>query len=194
MKKVINRIPSILFIVTISILGFMIGVLTMSLWQENCFIKDGVLGQEFIYQIKDLNIDKRALFFLCLGKRLRAFFILFLLAFSSVNVAINIIFFFLSGLYIGSVLELFAIRYGIQGILMYLSFALPQGIFYILGFLSIGCWCLNLEKIPVTIGKRKVEKLRSFTDKRRLGFALILILIGILLESYVNSEIFLIFI
>lgn len=194
LNRLKNRISPILFIIFIGVIGFITGVMTIALWQENWLISNGVLEQEFVYKIEDLNIDKRALFFLCFGKRLRAFFILFLLAFSSINVFANIIFFLLSGLYIGSIMEVFTIRYGMQGIFMYLSFTLPQGIFYILGFLSLGCWCLNLEKTQGTTVDRKMEKLRKINDKRRLVCSLVLILTGILLESYVNTKIFLIFI
>jgi len=194
LNKFKDKISPIIFILFLSILGFISGILTIAFWQENWLICDGVLGQEFVYQIEDLNINKRALFFLCMEKRLRAFFILFLLAFSTVNVFSNITFFFLHGLYIGSVMELFTIRYGIQGILVYLSMILPQGIFYIPGFLSLGCWCLNMEKIQGNVSEKKIGKLRKNMDKRRLGVAFMLVLTGILLESFVNSKIFFIFI
>lgn len=204
MKKVINRIPPILFIFMICILGFIVGVLTIALWQENWLISNEILNQEFIYQIEDLNVDKRALFFLCLGKRLRAFFILFLLAFSTVNVFGNILFFSLNGLYVGSVMELFTIRYGMQGIMMYLSLILPHGIFYLIGFMILGCWCLNLEKNSISVSdrkiekissasERKIEKMRKVGDKGRLMTAFVFVIIGIILESYVNLELFLLF-
>lgn len=196
MKKIGNRIPPILFIILISILGFISGVLTIALWQENWLVNEGILNQEFIYEIKDLNIDKRALFFLCLGKRLRAFFILSLLAFSVVNVFSNTVFFLLNGFYIGSMMELFAIRYGMQGIMMYLSLTLPQGFFYIIGFITLGCWCLNLEKktIDIPITNRNAEKLQRGGKKGRLIIAFLIILVGIILESFVNLEFFLLFI
>ncbi len=190
MKKVINKIPAVLLIFIISTLGFIIGVLTIALWQENWLVNEEILNREFIYRIKDLNIDKRALFFLCLGKRLRAFFILFLLAFSTVNIFVNIIFFSLSGLYIGGIMELFAIRYGMQGIVMYLSLVLPHGIFYVTGFIILGCWCFNLQRNTISALNKKKEKLKRIRDVGRLGIAFIFILIGIILECFVNLEIF----
>lgn len=192
LNKFRNKIPPILLIIFISILGYIAGVVTIALWQENWLVNDGILNQDFIYKIEDLNVDKRALFFLCLGKRLRAFFLLFLLAFSSVNVFSNIIYFFMSGLYIGSIMELFIIRYGMQGLLMYLSFVLPQGIFYIIGFLVLGCWCLGQERRGDERRKKK-DKIHTIRDKGRLGISLVLIFVGIILECYVNSKIFLLF-
>lgn len=156
------------------------------LWQENWLITDGILNLDYIYKIEELIIDKRALFFLCLEKRLRAFFLLFLLAFSSVNIFVNILFFFLHGLYIGSVMELLTVRYGIQGIGVYASLVLPQGIFYIVGFLVLGCWCWNMEKSPDGEQRKKKDKVQQFADKGRLFTAFICVCIGIILESYVN--------
>jgi len=116
LNKFRGRISPILLIFIISILGFISGILTIALWQENWLITDGILNQDYIYKIEELTIDKRALFFLCMEKRLRAFFLLSLLAFSTVNIFANVLFFFLSGLYVGSVIELLTIRYGMQGI------------------------------------------------------------------------------
>ena len=95
-------------------------------------------------------------------------------------------FFFLHGLYIGSVLELLTIRYGIQGILMYVAFVMPQGIFYILGYLILGCWCLGMEKNTKGEQKNKRDKVYQFADKGRLMTAFLFIFIGIIMESYVN--------
>ena len=193
MNKFKGKISPILLILIISILGFITGIFTIVLWQENWLITDGILNQDFIYKIEELTIDKRALFFLCMEKRLRAFFLLFLLVFSTVNVFANVLFFFLSSLYIGSVIELLTIRYGMQGILMYVSLVLPQGVFYILGYLMLGCWCLNMEKNEEGKIQKKKDKVRNVSDKGRLFTAFIFVFIGIMLESYANLEIFKIF-
>lgn len=193
MNKFKGRISPILLLLIISILGFISGVLTIALWQENWLITDGILNQEYIYKIEELTIDKRALFFLCMGKRLRAFFLLFFLAFSTVNVFANVLFFFLSSLYVGSVIELLTIHYGMQGILMYLTLVLPQGLFYVLGYLTLGCWCLNMEKSGDEKTLKKKDKVQKFKDKGRLITAFLFVFIGIILESYVNLEIFKIF-
>lgn len=190
MNKVERKIPPILLIILLSVSGFFIGVFSLALWQGNFLVNDNVLGQEFMYQIADLRIDKRALFFLCFWKRLRAFFLLFLLAFSSVNLFTNVVFFFLNGLYIGSMMELFAMRYGLQGILMYLSFVLPHGIFYVIGFLSLGCWCLKMEWTQDNFVNKKIGKIKTGLNKKTLIVAFLFILAGVLLESFINSEIF----
>ena len=190
MNKIRNRISPICLIFIINILGFLTGTFTIVLWQENWLITDGVLNQDFIYKIEELIIDKRALFFLCLEKRLCAFFLLFLLAFSSVNVLVNILFFFLNSLYIGSIIELLVIRYGLQGILMYIAFVFPQGIFYIMGYLILGCWCLKMEKNSSGEQRKKRSKVQQFAEEGRVATAFVFVLIGIILESYINFKLF----
>ena len=194
MKGLKNRIPPVIWILIFSILGFFIASLAIVMQQENRLIKEGILNQEFIYDTEMLIIDKRALFFLCFGRRIRAFFLLFLLAFSSVNIFVNSIFFLGCGIYTGSIMELLAVRYGMQGIGMYFTMIFPQGIFYALGFGILGCWCLNQERVQSNIKNRKVEKLRNIKNKKAVILAFVLVLIGIFLESYVNPKIFFFFI
>lgn len=194
MYKVVSKIPAVLRIIFLSILGFVAGVLMIALWQENWFIKEGIVNQNFITEIERMNIDKRALFFLCFGRRIRAFFLLFVLAFSSVNMITVMFFFLVNGIYMGSLMELFAIRYGMQGIAMYLSVILPQGISYVFGFWMLGCWCLKQEEIKGNAKDKKLNKLRNIKNKRMLIISFILIMVGIILESYVNPKIFFFFI
>ena len=193
LKENANKIPAVIYILLISGVGFIIGVLTIGLKQENWLISGDILEQDFIYRIKELSIDKRALFFLCLGKRLRAFFILFLLAFSSVNRFSNVLFFILYGWYVGSIIELFAVRYGWQGIMMYLSLVLPQGILYVLGFVILGCWCWNLENMVAKTVNQKVEKVKKINGISRIIIAFLFVFVGCVLESYISLEIFLLF-
>ena len=193
LKGKVYKIPSVILVLLISGFGFVTGVLTVGLGQENWLVSEKILEQDFICRINEICIDKRALFFLCLGRRLRAFFLLFLLAFSSVNVFSNVLFFFLHGLYVGSVMELFTVRYGWQGIMMYLSLVLPQGIFYVLGFVILGCWCWNLEKITITVVNRKAEKVKKVRGITRVVIAFLLIFLGCAAESYISLEIFYLF-
>ena len=186
MHKFKGRVSPILLILIICILGFITGIFTIVLWQENWLITDGILNQEFMYKIEDVIIDKRALFFLCLEKRLGAFFLLFLLTFSTINIWINVGIFFLKGLYIGSVIELMTIRYGMKGIFMYMSFVFPQGIFYLMGYVILGCWCIKQEKTIDGEQRSKKDKIQKVRDTGQLLAALIWVLVGVILESYVN--------
>lgn len=194
MKKIRIEIPPIILIVFVVFVGFVAGVLSIALWKENWLISEGILNREFISDIITLKIDKRALFFLCLGKRMRAFFLLFLLSFSSVNLGVNFAFFLLNAFYAGSVVEILTIRYGMQGIAMYFTMVCPQGLCYILGFLILGCWCLKRERIKRSPRERKIQKIRKIENKKEVVVSWLLILVGIIIESYINPTIFFFFI
>ena len=177
-------------IFVIVFLGFVTGVLVVALGKDNFLLNDGILNSEFLMKMQDINVDKRSLFFLCLGERLRAFILMVLLAYSTINVFYCNLYFALQGFYIGSVMELLAIRYGGYGMFLYLGMIFPHGIFYGLGFLCLGCWCLQLEKTSETGIRRKVEKLRDNSNRIKVWIALGFILVGVILESYVNLGIF----
>ena len=173
--------------------GFVLGVISISLWQDNWFVKKELLNQDFINNIMNINIDKRALFFLCLGKKARAFFVLFLLSFSTLNLWIVFGYFGFLGYACGSVLELLMIRYGIKGSLLYFSFVFPQGIFYFLGYLILGCWCLSMENEEKLQRKKKIKKIVQKNSKTRVYISFGLILLGAWLESILSLKIFFLF-
>ena len=175
MKKIRIEIPPIILIAFVVFVGFIAGVLSIALWKENWLISEGILNSEFISDITELKIDKRALFFLCLGRRMRAFFLL-------------------SGFFAGSVVEILTIRYGMQGIAMYFTMIFPQGLCYILGFLILGCWCLKRESIERSLRERKIQKIRKIENKKAIIISCVLILAGIIIESYINPKIFFFFI
>jgi len=176
------------YILLISFFGFITGVFFVAFKENNTFLKDGILNKEFIAGIQELSVDKRVLFFLCLGKRMRDFLLLLLLAYSSVNVFFISLFFGVQGFYIGSVMELLAIQYGIDGLFMYIKMVFPQGLFYSFGFVCLGCWCLGMEKLQTEGIKRKVEKMKNIGGLRRVLVAFLAVLIGIIMESYVGLE------
>ncbi|MBR5596549.1 MAG: stage II sporulation protein M [Lachnospiraceae bacterium] len=187
------KIPSIVVVFLIIFLGFFSGVLTISLWQENWLLQNNIMAQDFVEMMKSLNVDKRALFFLCLWKRLRAFFVVFLLSFSSLNIISVLSYMGFCGFTIGSIVELLIIRYGFKGIVLYLAFVFPQGLFYGLAALILGCWCLNSETGMKGGRNKKVEKIRQFKEKKYLLLVVFLIFLGAYLESNINKKIFLMF-
>ena len=194
MRRIINKISPAAWIVMLAVFGFLLGTLSIALRQEHWLIKEGILNQEFIFDIENISVDKRALFFFCLGRRIHAFFLLLLLSFSSVNIFINCVFFVINGFCAGSILELLIIRYGIQGLGMYFTLIFPQGMFYVLGFGILGCWCIKQEKNISNIQNKKVGKIKNMKNKKALVLSFFLIMIGIIAESYVNPKIIFFFI
>ena len=187
------KIPSITVVLITSCVGFLTGVFVIALWQGNWLMQNNIMEPDFLEMVKNLNIDKRALFFLCLGKRLRAFFLLVLLSFSSLNIVCVLAYFGFCGFSIGSVLEVLIIRYGFQGVCLFFTFVLPQGVLYVLSAFIVGCWCLNSENSVKGQRNKKIQKICHCKKKKLLILSLLMIFMGAYLESNINKKIFLMF-
>lgn len=182
-KQKIKALPCIVFVCIIS---FLFGTGMISLWQENLFFQKNILNVDFFREISNMYIDKRALFFLCLKERLGAFFIMLLMSSTIWNIAFVLFYFMLHGFAIGCVVEILIIRYGWNGVAIYLFTVLPQCILYVIGYLILGCWCLNREK----------AESKDNLAERKLGMifvAFIINLLGIYIESVFSLKIFSVF-
>lgn len=183
-RKIISPLG---YILLISFLGFVSGVLYVSLKDGNILLDDGILNEEVVFKLQNVEMDKRAFLILCLGNRLRDFLLLLLLAYSSINIIFNTLFFGVQGFFVGSVMEVLAIRFGVQGLFIYVGLIFPHGIFYVLGYICLGCWCLRMEMNQENGIRRKVEKIRKGIAYKKIMIAFVSVIIGILLETYVNT-------
>ena len=179
-KRKIQALPCIVFVCIIS---FLFGTGLISLWQENLFFQKNILNVDFFREISNVYIDKRALFFLCLKERLGAFFIMLLMSSTIWNIAFVLSYFMLHGFAIGCVIEILIIRYGWKGVTIYLSAVLPQCILYAIGYLILGCWCMNREK---TETKEKLVERKLVS----IFIAFVINLLGIYIESVFSLKIF----
>ena len=178
-----QKIPSLPCIIFVCMFSFILGTTMVSIWQENIFFQKNIFNVEFLREISNVYIDKRALFFLCLKERLGAFFIMFLVSSTIWNIVFVFSYFMLHGFAIGCVVEVLIIRYGWSGVTIYLSAVLPYYILYAIGYLILGCWCLNREKTET----------KDNLSERKLGMifiAFFINLLGIYIESAFSLKIF----
>lgn len=164
-------------------LGFLAGTLWVGLGREGWLMAATWLEPDFLWKIEHISVDKRALFFLTAGKRLRAFFLLWLLSYSLFRRVGTLGYFLYGGLCAGCVMELLIIKYGITGLLFYLGLILPQALFYIPGYMLMGNFCLRRARgygMPKKAGQKK--------NLGRAGLVLGILMAGAFLESYVNPE------
>ncbi|MBQ9991644.1 MAG: hypothetical protein IJP31_12025 [Lachnospiraceae bacterium] len=189
MKKSIFSAYGELIIIGLFLGGFLLGLMIISLTRESWLTVLPWLEPDFIWKIEQISVDKRALFFLVMGKRLRAFFLLWLLSRSRLNKAANLLFFSAWGFGTGMVMELFIIRYGLKGLVFYLGMVLPQALFYLPGFYFLGVSCLKRsgEKKYLEFTEEMIRGRKRSRSKRMTGLEMILI--GITIESLVNPEI-----
>ncbi len=167
MKKI-----SLFLLFFLGFLGGMLWALLDERWMELSIL----LGWDRLWKIGQMEIDKRALFFLVCGKRLRAFFILWVFSLTVLRRGMAFGFFFFWGLSTGIAVQLLALLYGGWSLLLYPALVLPQILFYVPAFWGMGSLCIK-EEAP---GRKEMAE--------SLGF-LMLLLAGGAAEAWVGLEI-----
>lgn len=169
--------------------GFLFGSILTSLTRDHWLAIIPWLDPDTFWKIEELDVNKRALFFLVIEKRLGAFFLFWLLSKSIFGRLVNVVFFFLQGFFVGLVMELMIIKYGIRGMFFYFGMIFPQGLCYLLGYFILGLlfWkrSKKVEVIRLHSGSVVLGKERS---RGKLAFGLTMIIMGILLEVTVHPE------
>ncbi|MGN1314186.1 MAG: stage II sporulation protein M [Lachnospiraceae bacterium] len=179
-RSVFYRYGGIILLI-LFLLCFFIGLFFSSLTRESQIWDMTGLEPVYLGKIEHLSIDKGMLFFLTAGKRLRTFFLLWLLSHSVLNRPITLFSFAYWGISAGAVSELLIIKYGFKGILLYFGLVFPQTLFYMPGYLLLGNYCLKYLP-PLTEkekggGRRKLECLLA-------SFGLLLV--GVISECWIN--------
>lgn len=182
MKKPFLSRYAELAIIVLFISGFLPGLFWVSLQRDSWIAAVPQLEPDFLWKIEQMSVDKRALFFLTGWKRLRAFFLLWLLSWSLLNKPFALLFFCYQGMSAGMVIELLWIKYGIKGFFFYFGMVFPQLLFYVPGFFLLGVFCLKKQ------GRQVEGVVRMKRSIREPLIGLGIVMIGIVLESYLNPE------
>lgn len=156
---------------TVFLIGFLLGIGLICLLAQKLFLSSGFLDRTFLSRMKYLDMNKNGLFLFSLQQRIGMAAFLVLL---SVAGAAGMGSFFLlvwSGMSAGAVLTIFSLRYGWKGIVLFLGSILPQSLLLVPGYLLLLDWCF----------KR--------LERRKLLIPLAVVIMGCLLESYVNPYI-----
>lgn len=188
MKRSVFSKYSELIIIGLFLGGFLLGLVIISLTRESWLPVIPWLEPDFLWKIEEMSVDKRALFFFVSGKRLRAFFLLWLLARSFFPRAISSLFFLYQGFTAGMVMELLIIKYGLKGVGFYLGMVFPQALCYLPGYFLLGVFCLKKRNRVENVGFEGEERGKRRKSVRELMTGLGIIMIGIIMESFVNPE------
>lgn len=152
--------------------GFLAGIAVICLFFEELVIGSGFLDASFLSGLQYLDINKNGLFLYSIQQRMgMSAFLVLLSAAGAAGMGIAFVLVW-SGISAGALLTVLSMRYGIKGLIFFLSCLLPQLFLMIPGYLMTMDWCY-----------RKMER-------RRLLLPLIVVIMGCFLESYVNPYIF----
>lgn len=174
--------------------GFFIGVFLVNMWKDVFINSTGFFDEEMLYEMKYTRINIEKFFVYALKQRLTLFTLLAIGATTYFGIAMvygaYAWFGFIGGIFMASV----AVRYGFKGILLMAGVLLPHFLIYIPAFRILLNWCYNIccsMYFPAKLQERPEVQYRSkkrfvLVQCGRLFCILLVVIIGILVESYVN--------
>lgn len=158
------------------LVGVLIGIVIFQFPRKEILMRCGFFSENIIEQLRYMEVNRKGLFFYCLGRRLLGGGILFLFGLTNLSYVMLIGYVTKVGFETGTWLTIACIRYGIGGPLLYFCAILPQGICYFFSFLLYVRWLRGLRGYST----------RPFGKMLQFLVIFLLFLMGILLESYVN--------
>ncbi|MBQ8197981.1 MAG: stage II sporulation protein M [Lachnospiraceae bacterium] len=170
--------------------GFLIGVLYIYFVGDEGAGGTDFLSLQNLMQVKYMDIAYEEYFWYLLKKRLGILFLLFAVALALPGKILLFGFLMVFGCSMGSMLSVLVMRYGFEGVLLFLGLVLPQDIVYVPVFFS---WVYLLAGWNEGLFPRGGFRNRAGHSIRH-GFIQFFCLtgvtiIGILLECYVNPKV-----
>lgn len=170
--------------------GLLAGILVMSIGKGIFLDNTGFFDADTLYQIKDMTVDRGALFYYVLGRRLAALFVMAALVTTYLGLAACFGGMFWGGMSLGSFVSALMLRYGLKGLLLAAVCLLPQYLVYVPAWLAFLKWG---EAVYRGIYSRNNSVLRA-EDKsfilQKSGQLIAIaaaFAIGCLLEAHINS-------
>lgn len=181
--------------VRIFFLGIIIGIILIFLCRGRLQTDIYLLNEEWILSIQNKTLESKALFIYILLKRLREMGIMVLLATTFAGIVCMYGYIGIAGAGVGVLTAISCLRYGLKGLVLMLAASFPQMIFYLPSFLYLFHLCYQLciklyyphKDYWKINGSPKVFLLKNIIFA---CITLVVVIIGIVMESYVNPKIF----
>ncbi len=180
-------------------MGIILGIILTFLLRNRLQTDIYLLNEEWIVQVQSSQLNSKSLFVYILVKRLKDIGILLLLSTTVVGCFCLYGYSVLLGVGTGLFVAIACLRYGIRGLMMFLWASFPQCLLYIPAFICIFHFCYSLcikLHYPHKDVWRSTNSTKIFLLKNimYLFIIVIVVIIAVLLESYVNPKIFFSFI
>ncbi len=173
--------------------GLLLGIMIVNLKKDLFVNGSDFLGTDLLYEMKYMSVDYGVLLFDVIRKRIVPVICIMVLATTYLGGYISYGYAAWVGLSMGMFVAVSVIRYGIKGILLFMITTFPHYLFYLPAwFILLNgarelCYCLYFP------GKCKRTYVNGRRDEIHLGLSVFfkvlgVVIIGIILESYVNPK------
>ena len=173
--------------------GLFLGFLIMSLGKSILLTNTGLFDEDTLYHMKYMTVDSSALFCYVLRKRLCLLLILSVAVTTYLGLVVCAATLFWYGFSAGVFLSALMLRYGLKGAVLAVVGILPQYLLYVPAFLLFLKWAEHLYRSIYSrgMGADAGEKGFAWRKAGQLAVILGLVIIGCLLEGYVNPKLLL---
>lgn len=176
-------------LLTIFLIGVVLGIITMNCGKSLLLENTGLLDEYALYHMKYMTVDSNALFFYVLKTRCKDVAILTIMSTTYLGLAVIGAMAFWYGASAGMFVSAVVMRYGMKGVLFALTGIFPQYIFYIPAAIMLFLWSERICRSIYFKDSLSIEEAGSHLLPRRLMQLVIIaivVIIGCMLESYVN--------
>lgn len=188
-RFVTHRLKLKQVIIGILFLGIFAGVIFANLFRTEFFQQAETIDSAFMVKIKEMNIEYVKLLQFVLIHILKPYALIWIFSITILGIPYIGYFIIKQGFSIGFVISVLTMNYGIKGIILFLSYIFPQYIIYIPVFTLVIYRAYNLNCNMYFTGKDSIKsKKKLVLEKIPLIILLtIFIIIGCLIETYINS-------
>ncbi len=181
--------------VRIFFLGIIVGIVMMFLFRNQLQEEIYLFNEEWILYIQEGSVNVKSLFVYTLFQRLKAVGFMLLLSTTAVGIICLYGYTAVLGVGAGVFLSVACLKYGLKGLLLILVASFPQILVYLPAFLYLFhlCYiiCIKLYFPHKDYWRSgSTDKVFWVRNIVQICLMLLVVIIGILLESYVNPKIF----
>lgn len=180
--------------VRIFFLGIIVGIVLILICRNKLQTDISIFNEEWILHMQNTVIENKSLFLYVLFKRLKELGFMFLLASTIAGIICIYGYVGFIGSGFGAMVAILCLRYGLKGMGMMMAALFPHVLLYIPAFLYLFhmCYllCVKLYFPHKDYWKSSgTTKVFLFKNILYICIALVVVIIGVLLESYVNPQI-----
>lgn len=173
--------------------GFCLGIILMNFFRQSLLMETGLLDEYTLYHLKYITIDSNVFFVYVMRERLGTVLVLTVLATTYLGLASVWIYTAFMGTAAGMLLSACVIRYGIKGLFLAVTSIFPQMLLLVPACIVLLYWCYDLcaniyfpGLVYETYNIRSKQKIMKKVIQ--LCMVIGVVIIGCLLESYVNPQ------